>query len=281
MDEIKFAFVELLKGMGLAVGGILFAKAISGLGRQHHGNRRRWLWLKGTLYAVLIGAVAAGSSMVGHDAAAEIYWLASQRYFERQQFQQARLNAERAVQMRPDILRYWQTLERSKLAVREFESVLADEPRIRSLSAGELSETDAMQFAFAHFFLEQYAQTIAMSRQIIHQNRFYAPPYALAGMAYTAEKKYGEAEQSYLAALQLFPSYEDAVRGLARAYFLSGDRGRALEVLKATAKYPFSDKARRSFAELEKLYSQPPSASPDLAAPASDQAQPPAGGVKP
>lgn len=265
MDEIKFAFVELLKGTGLAVGGILAAKAIAGLGRQDQANRRGWLWLKGALYAALLGAVAAGSSMVGHDVAAELYGLASQRNFAHQQFQQACLNAERAVGMRPRVLRYWRLLDRSKLALRQFESVLADEPAVRSLSSGELSEVDAMQFAFAHFFLGQYDQAIARSQQVMRESRFYAPPYVLEGMAYTAEKKYQEAEQSYLGLLRMSPTNADAVRGLAQAYFLSGDRARAMKVLKDTASLPFSDEARHSFAQMKQSYAREPPAGESLA----------------
>jgi len=44
--------------------------------------------------------------------------------------------------------------------------------------------------------------------------------YVSRGLAYTAEKKYPEAQQSFLAVLQIFPNNQAAVENLARAYYL-------------------------------------------------------------
>ncbi len=257
MDEMKFIFVEVLKATGLALGGLLAAKAIAGFGRDR-ARRSRFLWLRGLLYAALFMLVSYGAWTVGHDVAAEVYYSTGEKNLGWHRYPRAYSNALRAVQLRPGILRYWTLLDRCKLSTEQFESLIADERIVRSLSGGEVDELNAMEFAFAHYFLGHYDRALAIGDQVIRTNRFYGPPYVLRGMVYLAQKRYVDAEKSYLAALQMFPSDEDAVRGLAQAYFLSGDRVRAVKVLQATANFPFPDASRQSFKELERVYSQDP-----------------------
>jgi cytochrome c-type biogenesis protein CcmH/NrfG len=92
--------------------------------------------------------------------------------------------------------------------------------------------------------------------RLIRQNPAYAAPYVLQGLAYTAEKKYPEAQQSFLGVLQIFPNNQAAVEGLARAFYLGGDRQRARAVLDETAKFPFPPPARERFEALKGLYDQ-------------------------
>jgi hypothetical protein len=46
------------------------------------------------------------------------------------------------------------------------------------------------------------------------------------------------------------------VEGLARAYYLGGDRLRAMDVLNQTGKFPFPPPARDRFEALKGLYDQ-------------------------
>jgi cytochrome c-type biogenesis protein CcmH/NrfG len=93
-----------------------------------------------------------------------------------------------------------------------------------------------------------------LTERMIQQNRFYLAPYVLQGSAYSAEKKYGEAEKRFLDALQILPTQVDAVTGLAQAYYLAGEKSRALAVLQATEKYPFGPEARKHFDDLKAQY---------------------------
>jgi len=115
---------------------------------------------------------------------------------------------------------------------------------------------DEYQFALCSYFLGQYDQVVATTLRLIRQNPSYAAPYVLQGLTYIAEQKYPEAEQSFLAVLQIFPNNQAAVEGLARSYYLGGDRQRALGVLAETAKFPFSEPARQRFEALKGLYDQ-------------------------
>ena len=82
------------------------------------------------------------------------------------------------------------------------------------------------------------------------------PPYILQGDVLTAQRKYGEAQQAFLAALQILPTDQAAVEGLAHAYFLEGNRQQALKVLEETSKLPFSIEAQKRFEALKGLYGQ-------------------------
>ena len=53
-------------------------------------------------------------------------------------------------------------------------------------------------------------------------------------------KKYPEAQQSFLAVVQMFPNNQAAVEGLARAFYLDGNRQQALAVLNETSEISIS-----------------------------------------
>ena len=97
---------------------------------------------------------------------------------------------------------------------------------------------------------------MATTLRLIRQNPSYAAPYVLQGIAYTAGKRYAEAQQSFIAVLNIFPNNQAAVEGLARALYLAGDRQKALAVLDETAKVPFPLPARERFEALKGLYDQ-------------------------
>jgi len=259
VDSLRFIFWEAMKALSLVFLAVLAAKGIGGLradGQAAKSRRlaRRLAWSRGVLYAILLALAALGARGVGYDLAAQFYFWASQDNLAHSEARRAYANARRAVQLRPGVLRYWQTLARSKFSQQQFASMLEDEPAFRSMSGGRLEEEDALRFAFAHFFLAEYDQAILLTRQLIKENRDYAAPYVLEGMAHLNQKQYPEAERRFLAVLQMFRSQEHAVRGLAQVYFLRGERARALAVLNETEKFPFPADARQRFRDLKALY---------------------------
>ena len=158
--------------------------------------------------------------------------------------------------MRPSNLSYWRALTRAKMGLNQLQSVLDDEPSVRALSNGDLDEVDEYQYALCAFFLGQYDKVVATTLRLIRENPSYAAPYVLQGLAYTAQRRYPEAQQSLLAVLQVFPDNQAAVESLARAYYLGGDRQRALAILDDTAKYSFPDPVRQRFLALKGFYGQ-------------------------
>jgi tetratricopeptide (TPR) repeat protein len=257
VNEIRFVFWEVMKTVALILLALLSAKAIGGLrngGVPDTGRRLRLV--RGLLYFVLLALVAVGALGIGDDVAAELYFAASGDNLDRSQVGQAYNNALSAVRLRPNVLRYWQMLAVTKLRQGQFKSLLEDQRTLQALSAGRLEESDAMRCALAQFFLGQYEQVIPLTRELIHNNRFYAAPYVLQGNTFLALKNYPEAERSFLEVLQILPSQEDAVEGLAHAHFLAGDTRQALAVLDQTARHPFPPEARKRFASLKALYAQ-------------------------
>jgi len=262
MDTIKFIFWEVIKVAGLALAGMVAAKIISSLGRPKQGTeqgseekRRPKLaaWRIG-LYAVLLILVGLGARILGEDWAAAIYNWAAEGDLARSQVAKACDNGQRAVDIRPKELRYWRVLERARITKGDFAPVLRDEGIIRSLNGGDLPEEDAIRVVVSHFALGHYDQVIALTGQMIRQNPYYPASFVFQGSAYLAEKKYGEAEKRFLSALQILPTQVDAVNGLAEAYFLSGEKSRALAVLDATKHYPFALDARKHFDDLKVQY---------------------------
>ncbi len=257
MDLTRFIFWSVMKTLGLAFLALLAAKAASGLipGAGHPVGRslRR---LKVSLHAVALALVALGAYTIGIDIAAEIYCRASRKNLTQGQIGKAYINASRAVQLRPAVLGYWQVLEDTKLRHGQFRPLLADRKILESLNGGKLAEGDAYRIALGYYYLGLYEQSIPLTQLLIRENRLYAPPYVLQGHAYTAQGKYAEAQQAYLAVLQLFPTHEGAVKGLAHARFLSGDKVGALRTLDETAKFPFPPEARQRFEALKGFYDQ-------------------------
>jgi tetratricopeptide (TPR) repeat protein len=249
MEIIRFVFWEVVKVLALVLLGIVSSKAVAAL-------TVRAGWVKPVLYTLILALAGVGAWEVGNDVAAEIYAWSANSNLSRGNLDKAYSNALQAVAMRPNSLENWRVLVRTKMSLEQLQSVLEDEPAMRALSNGELDEVDDYQFSLCSYFLGQYDKVIATTLRLIRQNPSYAAPYVLQGLAYTAEQKYPEAQQSFLGVLQIFPNNQAAVEGLARAYYLGGDRQRALAVLDETTKFPFPAPVRQRFEALKGLYGQ-------------------------
>ncbi len=246
-----------MKTLGLAFLGLLAVKAIGSL--QAGGAQtkvRRLARVRGGLYVVAIALVAFCAQNIGFDVAAEVYAGTSMGNLSRREVSKAYANALRAVELRPGMLRYWRALAAAKFALHQFASLTADQPVFRVLSGGELEEEDTYRIAAAYYFRAQYDKVIPLTRQLIRENRMYAAPYVLQGYTYMAQKKFPEAQRSFLEVLQMFPTQQSAVEGLAHVHFLAGNQAGALGVLNETAKFPFPPEARQRFEALKALYAQ-------------------------
>jgi len=249
LELIRFIFWEAAKVLGLVFLGLLSAKAVAALTVR---NR----WRKVPLYALILGLAGLGAWYAGNDVAAQVYMWSCESDLDHGDLVKAYSNALHAVSLRPNNLSYWHSLMQVKIHLNQLQSALDDEPAVRALSNGNLDEEDEYQFALCRFFLGQYDKVLATTVRLIRQTPSYAAPYVLQGLAFTAEKKYHEAEQSCLAVLQIFPNNQAAVETLARAYYLGGDRRRALAVLDETIKFPFPPPVRQRFEALKGLYDQ-------------------------
>jgi len=260
MDNVSFIFWEVIKSVGLAFLGLVAVKAMAHVGRlqkgPEQGKERQRVVLRVGLYAVVLILVALGARVLGQDWAAAIYYWSGEGNLACSQVAKACENAQRAVNLRPKEIRYWRLLERARIGKGDYLPVLRDEGVIRSLNGGGLLEEDAIRLAVCYYGLGQYDQVIALTERMIQQNRFYLAPYVLQGSAYIAEKKYVEAEKRFLDALQILPTQVDAVNGLAEAYFLAGEKGRALAVLQETEKFPFAPDVRKHFQDLKAQYAR-------------------------
>ncbi len=249
MEIIRFVFWEAVKVLALALLAVVACKSVAALARPR-------AWIKGTLYASILALAILGAWFAGNDVAAEVYRWSANSNLARGDLKKAYLNSLRAISLRPNNLNYWHVLFRAKMHLQQLQSALEDELAITALSGGAPDEVDEYQFALCWYFLGKYDQTLAITLRLVHGNPAYAAPAVLQGMAYTAEKKYPQAEQTLLTVLQLFPTNQTAVEGLARAYYLDGKRRQALEVLDDTAKFPFPPPARDRFEALKGLYEQ-------------------------
>lgn len=257
MEAIRFVFWEALKVVALALLGVLAAKVVGSLRPVREEERVKQLhWIKRGLYTLILAMVLYGAWNIGYDVAAETYNWAYQGNLERKDYFKAYVNALQAVQLRPGVLRYWRALFVSKTYLGQFRSALDDKPALEALSGGSLDEADAYRFALCSYFLAQYSDVERSTQRLIQEHPYYAAAYVLQGHAYMAERKFPEAEQSYLDALRLFPNNQAAVEGLAHACYLAGDRGRALAILDEAAKRPFSPEVRKRFEALKALYAQ-------------------------
>ena len=249
MEIIRFVVWETAKVLALAWLAILAGKAVWALAG-------RMSWLRGVLFALILAAVGAGTWWAAHDVAAEVYWWRSEGNLQQGNLLPAYADAHRAVGLRPRNRVYWRALIQAKLALQQVRSALDDEPALRALGGGELADVDEFQFARCDYLLGHYDKVVATTLRLIRHNPAYPGPYVLQGLTYTAEKKYPEAQQSFIALLELFPSNQAAVEGLARAYYLGGDRQRAMGLLDETVKYPFPPAVRQRFLALKELYAQ-------------------------
>lgn len=249
MEIIRFVFWEAAKVLGLVFLAMVAAKSVKGLTTPK-------AWVKPVLYGVMLVLVTLGAWFAGNDVAAEVYMWSSNSSLGRGDLVKAYANAIQAVNLRPNNMSYWHTLMRTKMSLHQLDSVLEDQPAMTALGGGSLDEEDEYQFSLCAYFLGQDDKVVATTLRLIRQNPSYAAPYVLQGLAYTAEKRYPEAQQSFLAVLQIFPNNQVAVENLARAYYLGGDRQRALAVLNETSKFPFTPPARQRFEALKGLYDQ-------------------------
>lgn len=259
MELIKFVFWEAAKVLALVFLGLVAAKAVAALAVRRN-------WLKPALYAVILVLIGLGAWYAGNDVAAEMYMWSSVNYLNRGELVKAYENASQSVSLRPNKLLYWRVLVDTKIRMQQLQSALDDEPAVKSLSGDALDEEDEYQYALCGYFLGQYDNVVATTLRLIRQNPAYAAPYVLEGLAYTSERKYPEAQESFISVLRRFPGNQVAVENLARAYYLAGDRQQALDVLDQTAwalgvldqtaQYPFPAAARQRFQALKGLYEQ-------------------------
>jgi tetratricopeptide (TPR) repeat protein len=249
VELIRFIFWEAAKVLGLVFLGMVSAKTVAALTVHKR-------WIKLPLYALILGLAGLGAWYAGNDVAAQVYMWSCDSNLNHGDPVKAYSNASQAVTLRPNNLSYWHSLMQAKIHLNQLQSVLDDEPAVLALSGGNLDEEDEYQFALCRFFLGQYDKVLAATVRLIRQNPSYAAPYVLQGLAYTAEKKYPEAQQSCLGVLQIFPNNQAAVETLARAYYLGGDRRRALAVLDETVRFPFPPPIRQRFEALKGLYDQ-------------------------
>jgi len=249
VEIIRFSFWEGAKIIALVFLGVVSTKAVAGLTARER-------WLKPILYVLILALIGTGAWYAGNDVAAEVYMWSADSSLARGELDKGYANALAAVHMRPTHLSYWRSLIQAKIQMPQLQSVVEDEPTVRALSSGDMDEVDEYQFALCAFFLGQYDPVVAATLRLIRQNPSYAAPYVLQGLAYTAEKKYPEAQQSYLGVLQIFPNNQAAVEGLARAYYLDGNRQQALAVLDDTSKFSFPAPVRQRFEALKGLYGQ-------------------------
>ena len=257
MEQVQFIFWEALKAFGLALLALVAIKAISHL--RPAGNANRGKPSKGlqvALYAMVFALAILGARGIGRETAAEIYFWAAARNLEASNVVKGYLNAAKAVELRPGVLRYWQTLARAKVMGQQYASLLQDQPAFESLEGADWNDDDRLRFALCHLALRQYDQVIPMTQRLVEHSPIFAEAYVVQGSAYTGLKQYAQAEHSFLKALDIYPSQTSAVEGLAHLYFVTGQTGKALGVLNATAKYPFSPEARKRFAALQGLYEQ-------------------------
>ena len=253
MELAKFIFIACVKVLGLLFLALLASKAVGALRRPSPERRRNSLAAWG-LYAVILALVALGALTIGYDIAAETYSRASGRNFMRRETAQACANAQRAVELRPGNLRYWQTLSTMKFAEKQYASLVADTPALQSLAGGTLEEADAYRLAVSFFLLGHYAKVHPLTQTLMRENRAYAAPYVLEGYTLIAEKQFAQAAKVFLEVLQMFPSQQAAVEGLAHAHYLGANRGAALSVLEQTAQFRFPPEVRQRFEALKGLY---------------------------
>lgn len=257
MELVRFIFWTGIKTLGIMLLGLLAAKAISALRVGGAPSQRGCrLVVRALLYAVVLALVILGARQIGNEVAAENYARASARDLGQRQLVNAYRNASRAVELRPDVLRYWQMLASAKFAQQQYASVVADLPAFLALGGGRLEEDDGYRLAACYYLLGQYAKVPPITQAMIRENRHHAAPYVLEGFTYLSQKRYEDAQRVFFAVLQMFPTQPEAVEGLAHSHFLSGNRAAAQAVLKETARFPFPLEARQRFEALKALYAQ-------------------------
>lgn len=257
MEIARFIFGTALKTITLVLLGLVAVKAITALRvKDAEPGRDRLTPLRAMLYLVVLLLVVLGARHVGDDVAAENYARSAARNVDERRFAKAYQNAARAVELRPGEVRYWQVLENAKFGQAQFASVVEDLRIFLKLGNGRLEEDDGYRFAASYYSLGDYDKVPPLTQAMIRENRAHAAPYILEGYTYLAQKRYADAQRVFLAVLQMFPTQQAAVEGLAHTHYLNGDRAAALSVLDQTARFPFAPEARQRFDALKALYAQ-------------------------
>jgi len=257
MEQVRFIFWELLRILGLVLTSLLAVKTVASRKAAKDANlpghaARANTWL----YAVILALAGLGAWTLGYDVAAEAYFWVSLRDAQNSRMSKAYLNSLHAVELRPGVPRYWKALEVTKFNLGQWASVVDDWPAVERLAGREFDAEGQWRLAASLFFVGRYDEALSITRRIILQDRFYLAPYILQGNILTAQRRYAEAQQAFAAALELRPTDQAAVEGLAHADFLEGNRQQALKVLEDAPQLSFSIEARKRFEALEGLYGQ-------------------------
>jgi tetratricopeptide (TPR) repeat protein len=257
VEQVRFIFWELLKILGVAFVSLLAVKGVASLKATAEGTlASRLADAKLWFYALILALVVLGARNLGYDIAAEVYYWTALSDAQHSRAAKSYLNSLQAVVLRPGIPRYWQALESAKFSLGQWASVVDDSPALQRVTGRDLDEVDSYRLAVSLFFLGRYDEARRITERLVAQNRLYLPPYILQGHVLTAQGKYGEAQQTFQAALNVLPTDRAAVEGLAHAYFLEGNRQQALKILEDTTKFPFPIEAQKRFAALKGLYGQ-------------------------
>jgi tetratricopeptide (TPR) repeat protein len=246
MEFVRFLFIAGVKALGLLFLALLVIKAAAELKRPRA--------LRAVFHAATWMLVILGALTLGYDVAAENFHRASARDVAAKDLDHALANVQRAIELRPGKLAYWQMLSGIKFAQKQYASALADEPVLRSLGGGKLEEADAYRLAVCHYLLGEYDRVHPLTQTLVRDNPAYAAPRVLEGYALLAERRFDESSRVFLEVLKTYPTQQSAVEGLAHAQYLSGNWSSALSVLDQTARYPFPPEARRRFEALKGLY---------------------------
>jgi len=257
LDQLRFIFWELLKILGVSFVSLLAVKGVASLkASEGRGSVSRLARAKAALYALVLALAVFGAWNFGYDIAAEVYYRSSLSDTPHAHPAKDYLNALQAVQLRPGVLRYWQALESAKFALGHWASVVDDAPAIERVAGRGLDEVDSYRAAVSLYYLGRYDESLRLTERLIRQNRLYLPPLILEGHILIAQKKYGEAERVLASVLNVLPTDQLAVEGLAHAYFLEGNRQQAIKILEDTSRFSFPAEARMRFEALEGLYGQ-------------------------
>ena len=257
MEQVRFIFWELLKTLGVAFISLLAVKGVASLKATTDSIlASRLARAKPWFYALILALVVLGAWNLGYDIAAEVYYWAALGDAQHSRASKSYLNSLQAVVLRPGIPRYWQALQSAKFRLGQWASVVDDSPALQRVTGRDLDEVDSYRLAVSLFFLGRYDETLRITERLVAQNRLYLPPYILQGYVLTAQGKYGEAQQAFQAALNVLPTDQAAVEGLAHACFLEGNRQQALKILEDTSKFPFPIEAQKRFEALKGMYGQ-------------------------
>jgi tetratricopeptide (TPR) repeat protein len=257
LEQVRFIFSELLKILGVLFLSLLAVKGVASLKvSENRTLASRLASARVFLFALVLAMAVFSAWTFGYDIAAEVYYRSSLSDAQDTRPIKNYLNALQAVELRPGILRYWQALESAKFALGQWASVVDDAPAMARVAGRDLDEVDSYRVAVSLYYLGRYDESLRITERLIRENGLYLPPLILEGHILIAQKQYGEAERVLVSVLNVLPTNQLAVEGLAHAYFLEGNRQQALQVLEDTSRFPFPMEAQKRFEALKGLYGQ-------------------------